>query len=138
MRASYTDQFEHTLDEKRRLTIPYEWRDEGYEHQLFVFPSKDGCLKVYPASWLGERQERIANLPLADAGRKKIEAVAAMAQKLVWDSQGRVRVKDGLLSRAGIDRNVHLVGALDHFEIWEPGRRQSLVPPGATLEEMDI
>lgn len=138
MRASYTDRFEHTLDEKRRLTIPSEWRDEGYEQQLFVFPSKDGCLKVYPNTWLGALQERIAHLPVSDPGRKQIEAVAGMAQKLVWDAQGRVRVKDSLLAHAGVDRAVQMVGALDHFEIWEPGRRESLVPAGATLEEMNI
>ena len=42
------------------------------------------------------------------------------------------------LAHAGVDRAVQMVGALDHFEIWEPGRRESLVPAGATLEEMNI
>ncbi|MCC6355769.1 MAG: division/cell wall cluster transcriptional repressor MraZ [Verrucomicrobiae bacterium] len=138
MRASYTDQFEHTLDEKRRLTIPAEWRDDGYEQQLFVIPSQEGCLKVYPNSWMGALQEKIAHLPIGDPGRKKVERVAGIAQKLVWDAQGRVRVKDELLSRVGVDRTVRLVGALDHFEIWEPGLRAAAAPAGATLEEMDI
>lgn len=137
MRASYTDQFEHTLDEKRRLTIPAEWRDEGYDKQLFVIPSKDGCLKVYPNSWMAAKQERIVDLPMGDPVRKKIERVAGNAQKLVWDAQGRVRVKDELLERIGVDRAVRLVGAMDHFEIWEPGLRASVAPEGATVEEMD-
>ena len=76
MRASYTDQFDHALDDKGRLTIPSEWRGTDYEEQLFAFPSKDGCLKVYPASWLGALQEKIAHLPMVDPQRKQIEAVA--------------------------------------------------------------
>lgn len=138
MRASYTDQFDHALDDKGRLTIPSEWRGTDYEEQLFAFPSKDGCLKVYPASWLGALQEKIAHLPMVDPQRKQIEAVAGMAQKLVLDSQGRVRIKDSLLERAAIGKSVRLIGALDHFEVWEPQRRESVVPPGATLEEMNI
>ncbi len=138
MPANYTDHFEHMLDEKRRLTIPAEWRDEGYEKQLFVFPSADGCLKVYPNSWLAARQEKIAELKMGDPLRKQIERVAGTAQKLVWDGQGRVRVKDGLLARAGIDRAVLMVGALDHFELWDPGRRESVSPVEVNVEEADI
>ncbi|MBX7158154.1 MAG: division/cell wall cluster transcriptional repressor MraZ [Verrucomicrobiae bacterium] len=137
-KASYADSFEHGFDAKGRITIPSEWRDEGYESQLFVFPSSEGCLKVYPSSWLARQQEKIIDLPLADKRRKKIEALAMIAQKIVWDAQGRVMISERLRQHAGLKKNAILAGALDHFEIWDEKLRKIRRETRLNLEDLGL
>jgi MraZ protein len=137
-KASYADTFEHGFDAKGRITIPSEWRDEGYESQLFVFPSSEGCLKVYPSSWLARQQEKLADLPLADKRRKKIEALAMIAQKIAWDSQGRVMISGRLRDHAGLKKTAILAGAFDHFEIWDVKRRKTKRADVLNLEDLGL
>jgi len=112
--------------------VPAEWRDEGYEQRVFVFPSKEGCLKAYPASWMASRQESLAALPVGDPKRKNIEAAFSQAQKSVFDAQGRMKLSERLIKFAGLGRHLVLAGAFDHFQIWDAERwktngRQQLV-----------
>jgi MraZ protein len=119
VRASYTDSFAHGFDAKGRITVPAEWRQPTFEASLFVLRSSDRCLKVYPASWLGQLQERVANLKSADAQRKGVEDLATTAQSAIFDTQGRIMVKEKLREGAGLKKDAVLVGRLDHFEIWD-------------------
>lgn len=118
-RASYTDTFEHAFDIKGRITVPSEWRDDSYESHLFVLPSSDKCVRVYPASWLGRLQETAASLKDADPTRHKMQALASLAQGTTWDQQGRIMVKEKLRLGAGLKKEAVLVGRLDHFQIWD-------------------
>src|SRR5271156_6458969 len=93
VRASYTGTFEHAFDAKGRITVPSEWRWESFESHLFVLPSSERCLKVYPASWLGRLQEKVSVLKAADPMRKGVEDLAMTAQSATFDQQGRIMVK---------------------------------------------
>jgi MraZ protein len=119
VRASYTDSFLHAFDPKGRITVPSEWRGAGFEAQLFVFPSREPCVLVYPASWLGRLQEDAAQLKAADPQRKRLEDLAMNAQSATFDTQGRIMVKEKLRVVAGLKKEAVLVGRLDHFEIWD-------------------
>src|SRR5271168_334412 len=119
VRASYTDTFGHAFDAKGRITVPSEWRQASFEESLFVLPSSDRCLKVYPASWLGRLQEQVSLLKAADPQRKGVEDLATTAQSATFDTQGRIMVKEKLREGAGLKKDAMLVGRLDHFEIWD-------------------
>src|SRR5665213_114634 len=93
-RASYTDTFEHAFDAKGRITVPAEWRAESFEARLFVLPTSESCVRVYPASWLGRLQETAARLKDADPMRHKVQALASISQSAEWDQQGRIMVKE--------------------------------------------
>ena len=136
MSANYTDAFEHAFDDKGRITIPSEWRQEGYEARLFAFPSRSKCLKVYPESWLGRLRERVANLPFQDPLRQQLEALARIAQMVGWDQQGRMGVKERLRRQAGLRRDAVLAGCFDHFEIWSAEAWQALQLGPTTLEDV--
>jgi MraZ protein len=119
VRASYTDCFAHSFDAKGRITVPSEWRETPFEKTLYVFPSKEKCLKVYPASWLGDLQREVSKLKAADPQRKGVEDLAMTAQTAAFDGQGRIMVKEKLREGAGLGKDVMLVGRLDHFQIWD-------------------
>jgi MraZ protein len=134
-RASYADFFEHAFDPKGRITVPSDWRQDHFEKSLYVFPSDEGCLKVYPASWLGELQEKMAALKVADPQRKSIEALARCAQNVVFDTQHRITIKERLRHNAGLKKDVMLVGNFTHFQIWDKAVWDKQNPVMMTFEE---
>ena len=134
-RASYTDTFSHAFDAKGRITVPSEWREEAFESSLFVLPSIDPCVRVYPASWLGRLQEQAATLKSADPMRQKVEALASLAQSTTWDQQGRIMVKEKLRLPARLKKEAVLVGRLDHFQIWDKAAWESKEATPTTVEE---
>jgi MraZ protein len=135
VRASYTDSFGHSFDLKGRITVPAEWRQPVFETSLFVLPSSERCLKVYPASWLGRLQEHISKLKVADPVRKGAEDLASKAQSATFDTQGRIMVKEKLREGAGLKKDAMLVGRLDHFQIWDKATWQKKKVAELTVEE---
>jgi len=135
VRASYTDSFIHAFDVKGRITVPSEWRQPTFEASLFVFPSSDHCLKVYPASWLGDLQAKVSQLKAADLQRKGVEHLAATAQSAAFDTQGRIMVKEKLRESASLKKDAVLVGCLDHFEIWDKAAWEKKDVAEMTFEE---
>lgn len=119
----FVNTYVHSLDTKRRLTIPSDWRElAGVPKRLFVLPGvNDKCLCVYPAREMTRRLERLRNLSIADAkGRQLARTLASRSDLTPWDSQGRIRIKDDLLDFAAIANQAVLVGTFDGFEIWNP------------------
>jgi MraZ protein len=119
VRASYTDSFGHAFDAKGRITVPSEWRQPTFEASLFVLPSSEACVRVYPGSWLSEIQEKLKILKDGDPVRRQVQTLASIAQSTTWDQQGRIMVKEKLRQRAGLKKEAVLVGLLTHFEIWD-------------------
>ena len=133
--ASYTDSFGHAFDAKGRITVPSEWRQPSFEASLFILPSSERCLRVYPASWLGRLQEEVSRLKSADRKRKGVEDLATTAQSATFDTQGRIMVKEKLREGAGLKKDAVLVGRLDHFEIWDKAAWERKDTATMTVEE---
>ena len=135
VRASYTDSFDHSFDGKGRITVPSDWRGPFFETSLFVFPSSERCLRVYPASWLGNLQEDVKKLKSADPMRRGVEDLATKAQSAVIDSQGRIMIKEKLREGAGLKKDTMMVGRLDHFQIWPKEAWEQKSVAAMTVEE---
>lgn len=121
----FVNTYTHSLDTKKRLTIPSDWRElAGVPRRLFVLPGvNDKCLCVYPAREMTRRLEKLRNLSIADErGRQLARTLASRSDLVPWDTQGRIRVKDDLLDFADLKNQVVLVGAFDCFELWSPDR----------------
>ena len=138
MKEAYTDRFEFSLDDKGRLSVPVEWRGEAFEKRFLVMPSADGCLRVYPASFLGREMDKLSNMGAtsADARRKSLEKLASVIQATEPDQQGRIMIREKFRQHAGLARQAVLVGRLDHFQVWEPKRWKKIAPPTTTFEEV--
>ncbi len=138
MKEAYTDRFEFSLDDKGRVSVPAEWRGEAFEKRFLVLPSEEGCLRVYPASFLGRQLEKLSSegVTSTDVRRKSLEKLASVMQAAEPDQQGRIMIREKFRQHAGLNRQAVLVGRLDHFEIWEPRRWQKVAPPVLTFEEL--
>jgi len=138
MKEAYTDRFEFSLDDKGRVSVPVEWRGEAFEKRFLLMPSEEGCLRVYPASFLGRQLEKLSadGATSTDARRKSLEKLASVMQAAEPDQQGRIMIREKFRQHAGLSRQAVLVGRLDHFEIWEPRRWQKVAPPSFTFEQL--
>ncbi|MCP5487135.1 MAG: division/cell wall cluster transcriptional repressor MraZ [Verrucomicrobia bacterium] len=119
----FVDTFRHSLDAKKRLTIPSEWRAlVGKPERLFVLPStSEACLTVFPAREMARRLRKMQDLSIVDTeSQNHARMLASHANLVPWDAQGRIRIKDDLLSYAQLEEGVVLVGMFTWFELWSP------------------
>jgi len=115
--------YRHSLDTKRRFTIPSEWRGRTKDERgLYVLPRVEGkCLCVFTESELTERLTSVGRFSILDQKAREFTRVLGSRAALVaWDPQGRVRIKDELLEEINVTDSVALVGNFWFFEIWNP------------------
>lgn len=112
------DYFERKLDDKRRLTIPTELRDEfssgvvltrGFGSYLHLYSKEAWDAEVEPALKGSVLDEHVADLNVKFRMGK---TVADLDQK-----QGRVTIEQHLLEYAGIDRDITSVRAGVYWRI---------------------
>jgi MraZ protein len=115
------DYFERKLDDKRRLTIPTELRNEfasgivltrGFGQYLHLYPKQIWDKEVEPSLGGSIFDERIADLTVRFR-RGKTEA--ELDQK-----QGRVTIEQHLLDYAGISRELVAVRVGAYWRIMIP------------------
>lgn len=120
------DTFCHSLDQKKRLTIPSEWRDAlGEPDYIYVMPSiADECLELIPVELMERTRVRYQEADLLDGDADSdAQAIAEHAQMLKLDSAGRIRIGDNLLAYAGIKANVTMIGGMRKAKLWAAERK---------------
>lgn len=125
VQGMFFNRYTHSMDAKKRLTIPADWRDAvGSPQSVVVLPSvTQPYLRVYPANTINERLQNLKKLPGSDPkARQYARMLASRSNLLPWDTQGRIRVGDDLLKHAELENEVVLVGAFECFELWSPKR----------------
>jgi len=116
---------DHTLDEKKRLTLPSKLR-AAFEDGVVVTRGLDGCLYAYPRAEWDRLAERLQGLDqMAEGSRLMQRHFFAFASPGELDRQGRLVLPSGLLEHAGIERDVVVAGVFDHIEIWDRARWRS-------------
>jgi len=115
------DYFERKLDDKHRLTIPTELRNEfasglvltrGFGPYLHLYPQSVWDREVEPALGGNILDEKVADL---NVRFRRGKTAAALDQK-----QGRVTIEQHLLDYAGIDRELIAVRAGAYWRILKP------------------
>ena len=136
-------EYELTIDEKNRLLIPSEVRrsinQDEHGEAFFLVIGINRLPWIYPERYY-ERlvtQEPGDIIPAQDLLAFD-QLHFAMASRIEPDKQGRVVLPEKTLKRVGInDRDVTLIGARDHLELWNradwEARRQELERRGPEI-----
>ena len=113
-------EYEHTIDDKNRLTLPAKFR-EAFEDGCVVTRGLDGCLWAWtPEGWESYRESTLSDLhPLSREGRKMQRHFFSGASETTPDKQGRVSIPPALLTHAKLGRDVVVAGVNDRLEIWD-------------------
>src|SRR5512138_3250622 len=113
-------EYEHTLDDKNRLTLPAKFR-QAFEGGLVVSRGFDGCLFVFTRdtwdSFVAGQLEGLS--PFSKETRQMNRFVFSGASETELDKQGRVMVPPALISHASRGREVGVAGVRERREIWD-------------------
>jgi MraZ protein len=112
-------EYEHTIDDKNRLTLPARFRDD-LAAGVVLSRGLEGTIDVYPRESWDYNMARIADLDsLTREARVMKRFVFAGATVAELDKQGRIIVPPHLAKHAGIEKDVVLAGVHDHLEVWD-------------------
>jgi MraZ protein len=115
-------EYEHTVDEKNRLTLPARFRN-ALAGGVVLARGIEANIDVYPRESWDANVARIAELDsLTREAREMKRYVFAGAAVAELDRQGRVLVPPHLAEHAGIGKDVLIAGVHDHIEIWDRAR----------------
>lgn len=126
--VKYLFEYEHGVDEKRRLQIPAKWRpavdQEGFEFVLLRWHppgQRAPCLLALPPTAFQQLSDKVSALPFSDTKAETLRrALTRAADVVTLDSVGRICLPQRLADAAGIQKRAILIGMLDRFQIWSP------------------
>ena len=113
-------EYEHTIDDKNRLTLPARFR-EALAGGVVLTRGLDECLDVFARpDWDALVEARLTPLdPFSKEARELKRFFFSAASDAELDKQGRVLVPPALIASAKLDREVVVAGVYDHLEIWD-------------------
>ncbi|MFO7965033.1 MAG: division/cell wall cluster transcriptional repressor MraZ [Desulfobacterales bacterium] len=111
----------HTIDEKGRIKIPSRFRDvikAGGVDGVMVSCLDQGLYAYTFDQWRKIEAKILSLAEKSDTMRRFRRVFIGGASECLCDKQDRVLIPSPLRQYAGIEKEIVLVGALDHFEIW--------------------
>ena len=120
---AFRGQSDHSLDSKKRLTVPSKYRS-AFADGVVLHKWLDPCValwtpdgfEAFTKSWLPDLN------PLGRTRRHLSGYLVSNSWDVDLDSAGRVTLNQQLLAHAGIEKDVVVVGNVDHLEVWDRER----------------
>ena len=111
----------HTIDSKGRIIIPARFRDVIKANGAYgvMLSRMDGGLMAYTFDEWRKIESRILSLAeKSDSMRRFRRVFIGGSSECACDKQDRILVPPNLREYAGFEKEIVMVGVLDHFEIW--------------------
>ena len=104
---------------KGRLLLPRKMRDEVAGKQIVLSRGFDGCIFGYDLeSWEKEAKKQLEVSNTEERARYLRRYMFSASVSVELDSQGRFVIPSALLIFAKLKRDIVIIGAGDHFEVW--------------------
>ena len=121
--GKYFGEYRHSMDDKRRLTIPSQWRPqlESKNNDFLALPSlTEKSVSVYPPKMIEQLYERFSEISMGDQkGQRAIRRIMSMAHNFSCDRQGRINLNEKLINHADLEKSVVLLGEASKFKIYD-------------------
>ena len=120
----FLGEYDHALDDRGRITLPRKIRQElEGEREIILARGFDTCIFGFDkSSWEREAGKHLETPVTDEKGRSLRRYLFSGAQKADIDKLGRILLPAQLKEYASISRGVAIIGAGDHFEIWDTKR----------------
>jgi len=113
--------FEAILDDKGRVKIPAKFLESLKESgvNVLVMTFFDQSIYAYPKNIWEELESKALSLPLTNKSARRFKRMFfSSAIDVNVDAQGRITIPQLLRQLANIDKNIVILGNLDHIELW--------------------
>ena len=120
---AFRGHFDYSLDAKNRLNVPAKFR-AAFSSGVVLAKGLEPCVAVWaPDTFERWTESFLSNLnPVSPERRKLTRYFAGSSFDAELDSAGRVTLNAALIDHAGIQKEIVIVGNLDHLEIWDRDR----------------
>jgi MraZ protein len=114
----FLGQYEHSIDDKGRLTIPVKYRDLLFEG-AFITVGFDQNLMVLTSSAFNTISDRVNHMSMTDPDVRDLKRlIFGQANQAEIDKAGRMLIPSYLRDVAELKTNLVIVGMGDYFELW--------------------
>lgn len=111
-------EFTHTLDEKKRLSLPAKFRT-ALGKSVVITRGLDGCLFVYSQSEWRTFVEKLRELSVGSSDTRAFSRyMLSGAVETELDASGRILIPDYLKEFAGFAEKVIVAGVGNRAELW--------------------
>ena len=116
----FLGQYQHSLDEKGRLTIPARFR-ELLDGGAYVTQGLDQCLVVMTSASFSQTMTDLKAMNMADPNARLLRRVIlSNAYPIEMDKSGRMLLPQQLREFAGLEAEAIVAGQGEYFEVWSP------------------
>lgn len=108
----------HTLDEKKRVSLPIKFRKEVGK-KIIVTAGLDNCLWIFTINQWKKISEKLSDFSMLQADNRSFNRyMFGSATEVEVDTIGRILLPEFLVTRATLKNKVAVVGVQDRIEIW--------------------
>jgi len=114
----------HTIDEKGRIIVPARFRDMIHasgSDSLMVSGMDLGLVAYTLPEWHTIETRILSLVEKSESMRRFRRVFIGGAYECLCDKQERILIPPSLRQYASLDKEIVVVGVLDHFEIWSRG-----------------
>ena len=122
----FLGEYDHSLDDRGRVTLPRKIRQEIGEREIVLAKGFDPCIFGFDKeSWEKEAAKHLESPVTDEKARNLRRYLFAGAEKVDIDKLGRILLPALLKEYAKVSHEVVIIGAGDHFEIWDKEKWKS-------------
>lgn len=116
----FLGEYEHVLDDRGRITLPRKIRLELSGEEVILARGFDQCVFGFDTEqWEKEAEKHISGSLTDQQARGVRRFLFSAAEKADIDRIGRILVPAHLKEHGQITKTIVVVGAGDHFELWD-------------------
>lgn len=115
----FIGEYEHTLDEKKRISLPKQFRT-SLGKKMVITRGLDNCLFVYPRKNWDKIAAKLDQLSFAQADTRGFNRfILSGAAEVETDAAGRILIPEHQKEFAGLTKTVVFAGVADRVEVWD-------------------
>lgn len=122
--AFFKGQEQYSIDAKGRVNVPSKMRkalSPSANDTFVITRGVDECIVAYPFDEWKKYEEKFEQLNQYDEKNRYFLRVLLMwSEDVKIDAQQRIALPKALIEFAGIDKQVAIIGMIDHIEFWNP------------------
>ncbi|MBI3485798.1 cell division/cell wall cluster transcriptional repressor MraZ [Candidatus Daviesbacteria bacterium] len=117
-----------TFSGKGRIILPKKFRKELKKPEIILMKGIDGGIWGFSIESWQEFVKKQLEIPITlEQGRTLRREFFPFSESSELDKQGRFVISDFLLRLVNIKEKIVLIGAGDHFEIWNPTKLKGIL-----------
>ena len=116
----FLGKFEAKLLPSNQFVLPAKLRNALKTKDLIIAKGFDNCIYGFSVEeWEKIASQELLKPLLSEEGRRMRQKVFSQAEQVDFDKQGRFVLPEYMLVFAKIKDQIIIIGAGDHFEIWD-------------------